>query len=285
MVDAINNNRDAVYTGIGAAAGLAAGGAYGGWLSKPLLKGDAPSDAFVKRYYDNSMKTAAETAKKEVQELYKASTTTASLKTEDIAKKLGLSAVSGQESATDVAQKYKWDDVFADKDDLDTAKGKIDKMAAENATKNAKSGKELTKLKKAFEKLDKNADDNTVKEFVKKHAEILGESNKDISKYQDLSNAIIGDGSTKGILSPLEEAKGKILEHFSVQDGMKKLADDAKESTKSAFEAVKKAAKDTKLWAGAKWAAIGAAALGICSYIGAKMTAPKAPAETPSENA
>ena len=31
------------------------------------------------------------------------------------------------------------------------------------------------KLKKAFEKLDQGADTNTVKEFVKKHAEILGE--------------------------------------------------------------------------------------------------------------
>lgn len=282
MVDAINNNRDAVYTGIGAAAGLAAGGAYGAWLSKPLLKGDAPSDAFVKRYYDNSMKNAAETAKKEVQESYKNIQNTVDLKTEAIAKKLGLAEIPNQ---NEIAKKYKWDDVFADSDDLATAKGKIDKMAAENATKNAKSGKELTKLKKAFEKLDQGADTNTVKEFVKKHAEILGEENKNIDNYPALQKAIIGDSNSKGILSPLEEAKGKILEHFSVQDGMKKLAEGAKESTKSAFEAVKKAAKETKLWAGAKWAAIGAAALGICSYIGAKMTAPKAPAETPSENA
>ena len=37
MVDAVNNNRDAVYTGIGAGAGLLAGGAYGGYFSKPLL--------------------------------------------------------------------------------------------------------------------------------------------------------------------------------------------------------------------------------------------------------
>ena len=56
MVDAVNNNRDAVYTGIGAGAGLLAGGAYGGYFSKPLLKGDAPSDAFVRTYYDNDVK-------------------------------------------------------------------------------------------------------------------------------------------------------------------------------------------------------------------------------------
>lgn len=272
MVDAINNNRDAVYTGIGAAAGLAAGGAYGGWLSKPLLKGDAPSDAFVKRYYDNSMKDAAETAKKEVQELYKNIQSTTNLKTEDIAKKLGLSVVSGQESATDVAQKYKWDDVFADNDSIDTAKGKIDKMAAENATKNAKSGKELTNLKKAFDKLGDNPKEEDIVNFVKKHGEILGENTDGTSTIK--TKEALGN-KVKSVTSDLT-AKA---------DELKGLINDKKLDLSNASDVVKKAAKDTKLWAGAKWAAIGAAVIGVCSYIGAKMTAPKAPAETPSENA
>lgn len=277
MVDAVNNNRDAVYTGIGAGVGAVAGGAYGGWLSKPLLKGDAPSDAFVKRYYDNNAKTAAETAKKEVQELYKNITETKNLKTEDIAQKLGLAVVEGKETETNIAQKYKWDDVFTDADDLDTAKGKIDKMVAENATKGQKSGKELTKLKNAFAKVEDGLDDAKAQEFAKKHTEILGISADDAGKIKaaDLKTKV------KSVTLQLEGAKDLILEHFDVKEGMKKLADNADESTKSAFEAVKKAAKDTKLWAGAKWAAIGAAVIGVCSYIGAKMTAPKA--EAPAE--
>ena len=74
MVDAVNNNnnRNAVYTAAGAGVGLAAGAGYGAWLSKPLLKGDAPSDAFVKRYYDNDAKDtiakAGEDAKKTLTE-------------------------------------------------------------------------------------------------------------------------------------------------------------------------------------------------------------------------
>ena len=286
MVDAVNNNRDAVYTGIGAGVGAVAGGAYGGWLSKPLLKGDAPSDAFVKRFYDNDVKNAAETAGENAKKAFEAfkDSDVAALKAELEAnpEKYGIKIETGADKAAKINE-------YVDNLDKDGLRAKMEKDVVETAKANAptgqKSGKELTNLKKAFDKLGDNPDENAVKDFVKKHAEILGENNKGITKYTDLQKAIIGDDSTKGILSPLEEAKGKILEHFDVKEGMKKLADNADESTKSAFEAVKKAAKDTKLWAGAKWAAIGAAVIGVCSYIGAKMTAPKAPAETPSENA
>ena len=271
MVDAINNNRDAVYTGIGAGVGAVAGAGYGAWLSKPLLKDDAPSDAFVRRFYDNDVKNAAETAKKEVQELYTNITETKNLKTEAIAKKLGLAVVEGKENETDIAQKYKWDDVFTDADDLDTARGKIDKVIAENATKGQKSGKELTKLKNAFEKVKEGLDDTKAQEFAKKHAEILGLSADDAAsvKAEDLPGKVN---------KALEGLTGKA-------DELKDLIKDKKLDLTNASDAIKKAAKDTKLWAGAKWAAIGAAVIGVCSYIGAKMTAPKAPAETPSENA
>ena len=281
MVDAINNNRDAVYTGIGAGVGALAGAGYGAWLSKPLLKGDAPSDAFVRRFYDNDVKNAAETAKKEVQDLYKEIKETKNLKTEDIAKKLGLAVVEGQENTTDIAQKYKWDDVFADTDNIETAKGKIDKVVAENATKGQKSGKELTKLKNAFAKLGDNADQNAVTEFVSKHADILGEDAKtSIKDYTSLKTKV------EEVITPLTNAKSKILDNFDVsKNSMIELGNDADNAAKSAFEAVKKAAKETKLWAGAKWAAIGLAVLGACSYIGSKLTAPKAPAENNQENA
>ena len=282
MVDAINNNRDAVYTGIGAGVGAVAGAGYGAWLSKPLLKGDAPSDAFVRRVYDNDVKNAAETAKKEVQDLYKNITAIKDLKTEDIAKKLGLAVVEGKEAETDITQKYKWDDVFADTDNIETAKGKIDKVVTENATKGQKSGKELTKLKNAFAKLGDNADENAVKEFVKKHGEILGEQTDGTSGIKTLEAL---KAKVETVTKPLTEASKKITDNFDVsKNSMIELGNEADNAAKSAFEAVKKAAKETKLWAGAKWAAIGLAVLGACSYIGSKLTAPKAPAENNQEN-
>ena len=278
MVDAVNNNRDAVYTGIGAGVGAVAGGAYGGWLSKPLLKGDAPSDAFVKRYYDNSAKDAAEAAKKAFKESFGEKEVN-DLKNElkKNPKKYGIEFAS---DATEDTKNAKIDE-YAKGLDENGLFAKMEKAVAENANVDKKSGKELTKLKNAFAKVEDGLDDAKAQEFAKKHTEILGISADDAGeiKAADLKTKV------KSVTLQLEGAKDLILEHFDVKEGMKKLADNADESTKSAFEAVKKAAKDTKLWAGAKWAAIGAAVIGVCSYIGAKMTAPKAPAETPSENA
>lgn len=280
MVDAVNNNRDAVYTGIGAGVGAVAGGAYGGWLSKPLLKGDAPSDAFVKRYYDNSAKDAAEAAKKALIEsdAYKNAG-------EDVAKLTGIVKANPEKFGVKAEEGKTIDDAVnafvGEEPKAADLKSKMEKAVAENANVDKKSGKELTKLKNAFAKVEDGLDDAKAQEFAKKHTEILGISADDAGeiKAADLKTKV------KSVTLQLEGAKDLILEHFDVKEGMKKLADNADESTKSAFEAVKKAAKDTKLWAGAKWAAIGAAVIGVCSYIGAKMTAPKAPAETPSENA
>ncbi len=271
MVDAVNNNRDAVYTGIGAGVGAVAGGAYGGWLSKPLLKGDAPSDAFVKRYYDNSAKDAAEAAKKALIEsdAYKNAGDDID-KLKNIVKadpgKFGVKAEDGK-TIDDAINAFVGENPKAA--DL---KSKMEKAVAENANVDKKSGKELTNLKKAFDKLGDNPDENAVKEFVKKHAEILGEKadgSSTIKTKTELETKVIS--VTKGLTDKADELKGFI--------------NDKKLDLSNASDVVKKAAKDTKLWAGAKWAAIGAAVIGVCSYIGAKMTAPKAPAETPSENA
>ena len=267
MVDAVNNNRDAVYTGIGAGVGAVAGGAYGGWLSKPLLSKDAPSDAFVRRYYDNSAKDAAEAAKKAFIEsdAYKNAG-------EDVAKltaivkanpeKFGVKAEEGK-TIDDAVKAFVGEEPKAA--DL---KSKMEKAVGENAIAGKKSGKELTKLKKAFDKLGDNPDDNAVKDFVKKHAEILGEKadgSSTIKTKTELETKV--KSVTKDLTDKADELKGFI--------------NDKKLDLSNASDVIKKAAKDTKLWAGAKWAAIGAAVIGVCSYIGAKMTAPKA--EAPAE--
>ena len=271
MVDAVNNNRDAVYTGIGAGVGAVAGGAYGGWLSKPLLKGDAPSDAFVKRYYDNSAKDAAEAAKKALIEsdAYKNAG-------EDVAKLTGIVKANPEKFGVKAEEGKTIDDAVnafvGEEPKAADLKSKMEKAVAENANVDKKSGKELTKLKNAFEKLGDNPDENAVKDFVKKHAEILGEK---------------ADGSSTIKTKTELETKVKpvIKDLTDKADELKGFINDKKLDLSNASDVVKKAAKDTKLWAGAKWAAIGAAVIGVCSYIGAKMTAPKAPAETPSENA
>ena len=153
----------------------------------------------------------------------------------------------------------------------------------ENANVDKKSGKELTKLKNAFAKLGDNADENAVKEFVKKHDEILGEQTDGTSGIKTLEAL---KAKVETVTKPLTEASKKITDNFDVsKNTLRELQEGANETQKSALEAVKKAAKETKLWAGAKWAAIGLAVLGACSYIGSKLTAPKAPAENNQENA
>ena len=271
MVDAVNNNRDAVYTGIGAGVGAVAGGAYGGWLSKPLLSKDAPSDAFVKRYYDNSAKDAAEAAKKALVEsdAYKTADDDVD-KLKNIIKstpdKFGVKAEEGK-TIDDAINAFAGENTKGA--DL---KAKMEKAVGENAIAGKKSGKELTNLKKAFDKLGDNPKEEDIVNFVKKHGEILGENTDGTSTIK--TKEALGN-KVKSVTSDLT-AKA---------DELKGLINDKKLDLSNASDVIKKAAKDTKLWAGAKWAAIGAAVIGVCSYIGAKMTAPKAPAETPSENA
>ncbi len=265
MVDAVNNNRDAVYTGIGAGVGAVAGGAYGGWLSKPLLSKDAPSDAFVRRYYDNSAKDAAEAAKKAFKESFgekDVDDLKDELKTNP--KKYGIEFAPG---ADDNAKNAKIDEYAKDLD-KNGLFAKMEKAVGENAIAGKKSGKELTNLKKAFDKLGDNPDANAVKDFVKKHAEILGEN------ADGTSNITTKSALETKVNSVLTELNGKAAE-------LKGFINDKKLDLSNASDVIKKAAKDTKLWAGAKWAAIGAAVIGVCSYIGAKMTAPKA--EAPAE--
>ena len=283
MVDAVNNNRDAVYTGIGAGAGLLAGGAYGGYTA--LLKKDAPSDAFVRTYYDNDVKDqiakAGAEAKKAFATLIGEANDADALKGKITAENAGKFGIEFEDDKFEDAKKA----FFAEETDAAKLKEKMEKAYVDKATSEAsqsKSGKELTKLKNAFEKLGENPDENAVKDFVKKHAEILGEKADGTSTIttKDALKSKVDD-----VIAPLAKAKEKILEHFDTKDGLKKLAEDASDDAKTVYNAVKKAAKETRLWAGAKWAVATGAVLGLASYIGSKMTAPKAPEEAPKENA
>lgn len=292
MVDAVNNNnnRNAVLTTAGAGVGLAAGAGYGAWLSKPLLDGDAPSDAFVRRYYDNDAKTgiakAAEEAKKTLTEspTYKAAgddVVKLSALIKDNAKDFGLKA----ELDADGKVTKSLDDVIKDfvGKDADAAKlkSKMEKAVADTASKAAteatKDSRKLAAIAKEVEALTDKADD--LKAFVTKHAETLGIKADDIeTTVQKGADEI--KRLAKTAAEPYTNKKATLLAQFvegDIKKGMIK-ADDVEAAAKPAWEAVKKAARDTKLWAGAKWAAGAGAVLGLATYIGAKMTAPKAEA-------
>ena len=287
MVDAVNNNNNtAIYTGIGTVAGAATGAGYGGWMSKPLLKGDAPSDAFVRRYYDNDAKDtiakAGEDAKNALTEspTYKAASDDVTKLTNIIkgnAKSFGLEA----EMNSDGTVKKSLDDVvneFVGDADAAKLKEKMEKtvsdVATDEVTKSFKDSKKLAELSKDIIELPNDAKTDDLKAFVSKHAETLGvEADKidDFLKDKDVTNV---KEIAKKAAKPLADK----------EDELKALIKDGKLNLEGAGDAVRKAAKDTKLWAGAKWAAGVGLALGIASYIGAKMAAPKA-AEAHNEEA
>lgn len=288
MVDAVNNNnnRNTVLTTAGAGVGLAAGAGYGAWLSKPLLDGDAPSDAFVRRYYDNDAKSgiakAAEDAKKALTEsaTYKGADDVTKL-TDLIkgnAEKFGLK----EEVDADGKVTKSLDDVVKDfvgsENDAAKLKAKMEKSisdtASKAATETAKDSKKMAAIAKDAKALADDANPDTLKAFVTKHAETLGIKADDIEATSKKTVAEIKT-LAEDAAKPLSKAKDTILEHFDVKDGLKALKGGAADNEKSVFEAVKKAARDTRLWAGAKWAAGAGAVLGLATYIGAKMTAPK----------
>lgn len=291
MVDAVNNNsnRNTVLTTAGAGVGLAAGAGYGAWLSKPLLDGDAPSDAFVRRFYDNDAKSgiakAAEDAKKALTDskAYKDADDVAKLTNlvKDKASDFGLKAEFDADgnvtkSLDDVVKEF-----IGKETDAAKIKAKMEKSvsdtASKAATEAAKDSKKLAAIAKDAKALADDANAETLKAFVTKHAETLGIKADDIETTSKKSVADIKK-LAEDAAKPLAKAKNTILDNFDVKDGLKALKEGATDNEKSIYEAVKKAARDTKLWAGAKWAAGAGAVLGLATYIGAKMTAPKAEA-------
>lgn len=270
MVDAVNNNNSAVYTGIGAGVGVLAGGAYGGHFSKPLLKGDAPSDAFVRRYYDNDAKAqiakAGEDAKKALTEsnTYKAADDITKLSDmiKGNAAKFGIKAEEGK-TIEDAVK-----DFVGGETDVAKLKAKMEKAYVDTAVEakavSFKDGKKMQAAKEAFAKLADNADEDALKAFVKEHAEVLGVVEDQIETTaksgKDAIKTLV-ENNTKSITDKATELKGFINE--------------GKLNLENASEVIKKAAKDTKIWAGAKWAIGLGALLGLGSYIGSKLAAPK----------
>lgn len=271
MVDAVqNNNRNTVYTTAGLGAGALAGGAWG--YTRPLLKDDAPTDAFVKNYVKNDAGAQIDAAKKEIFSDKFKDADVAALKKElkDNAAKYGLAEVKADAEGKGAKTLDEVIEEFAKDADKDALKDKMAKAAGDTKSAEFKSVDGMTKLQKAAKELADDADEAKRLAFVKENADILGVKDADVEAAGKKTVAELkkmAEDATK----PLADAKTKILEQFD-NGKLKELASDADDAAKAAYKAVKDAAANTKLWAGAKWAAIGAAALGTVSYLYAKIT-------------
>ncbi len=279
-VDAVNNKRDTINTGISTGVGVLAGGLYGAKFSKPLLKGDAPSDAFVRRYYDNDAKAqiakAGEIAKKEF--------AGANLSGKDeLVNELKQAPQDYGIKAEDVDNYVK--DLKADALKAKMEQSYVDTAVA-NKAKDFKNPKQMQAAQKAFEKLGENPNEEALKKFVTDHAEILG---KQGVAEADIATFVKGtvDSEGKVVKTGKEAVKELLTKETSAltakADDLKTCIKDGKFNLDGASDAIKdtikKAAKDTKIWAGAKWAVGLGAILGLGSYIGSKMAA-KVPEET-----
>ena len=271
MVDAVNNNnRNTVIAASGLGLGAVAGGAYG--YTKSLLKNDAPTDAFVRSYVKNDAKAKIDEAKNAIYGDAFKDADVAALKKElkDNATKYGLAEVKADADGNGAKTLDEVIEEFAKDTDKDSLKEKMSKAAGDTKSAEFKNADDMLNLKKAAAGLADDADEAARTAFVKNNAELLGVAEADVENIGKKTVAELkqmADDATK----PLADAKANILAQF--KDGkLKPLAENADESAKAAFKAVKDAASNAKLWAGAKWAGIGAATLGAASYLYAKMT-------------
>lgn len=307
MVDAVNNNnnnRTTYYTLGGLGVGAAAGGAYSDFVSKPLLKGDAPSDAFVRTLHDKQAKSAVETAEKTAKDAVAAlgEKNVADLTTEikANASKYGLAEIKGEAAVVaseGVAAKpavaaKSLDNVVADylkkeggealdaaglKAKMETSAVTVAKGAAE---KGIIEGKVISKAIKDSAALADDAADDVLKTFLKNNKEAFGivDDAAVDSKFAKLA----GTQAEKVTALKTEAeslfkgAKEAIAGNWdSEKKGLKALAEGASDSEKSIFNTIKSAANEVRLKAAGKWALGVGAVLGLAAYIGAKMTQPK----------
>lgn len=290
MVDSVQNNgtnNTALYTALGAGVGAVGGGAYGKFMTKPYLKDDAPSDAFIRTAHDTLgdavANEAGETAKKAAETALKDKELDA-LKTElkDNAKTYGLAEV--KDSDGKVTKEL--DKVVEEYIGSETDKAKLANKMADSASATAKkavqdshvSGIKLGDAIDEFGKFTAESKADDIKAAVKKHAEVLGVKADDDAAIA----AKAGEGyeNIKSTLSKkLEATKSKVEGFF---DGGKLKAEaNIAEGDKSAFKAVKEAIGKLTNKAALKWGAIAAGVLALIG-LGAGIATKKAP-EAPQE--
>lgn len=310
MVDAVNNNnnnRTTYYTLGGLGVGAAAGAAYSDFVSKPLLKGDAPSDAFVRTLHDKQAKSAVETAEKTAKDAVAKFTTVDEMKAEikANASKYGLAEIKGEAAvvasegvaAKPVVAAKSLEDVVADYlkkeggEALDAAglKAKMETSAVTVAKGAAESGiiegKVISKAITDSAALADDATDDVLKTFIKNNKEafsLVDDATDAVvdTKFQELIGGVTAQADKVKALKTetgnlFKGAKDAIADNWDSKGGLKALAESASEADKSIFNTIKSAANEVRLKAAGKWALGVGAVLGLAAYIGAKMTQPK----------
>lgn len=292
MVEAVNNNnnRNTAYTLGGVGVGALAGAGYSHFVKKPLLNGEGPSDAFIKQVYENKSKQTladAESAAKQGMEAFKDSDLGA-LKAELNANpsKYGIQEIVA-DTDKNIEAKSVADQIteYTKDADANALRTKMEKSAVDTATAAAQKGiKDAKKIQSAITEAGKLTDetaDDALKTFAKNNKEAFGFAD------DAAAEAHIGTltGTQKDKVKALKDqaealfadAKKAITDNWdSDKKGLKALAEGASEEDKNLMKLLKSAAHHVQGWSAAKWAGIGAAALGIASYIGAKMSQPKA---------
>lgn len=292
MVDSVQNNgtnNTALYTALGAGVGAVGGGAYGKFMTKPYLKDDAPSDAFIRTAHDTLgdavANEAGETAKKAAETALKDKDFDA-LKAElNDVEKAGTYGLAEVKDADGKVTK-KLEDVVSEYIGSETDKTKLANKMADSASATAKkavqdshvSGIKLGDAIDEFGKFTAESKADDIKAAVKKHAEVLGVKADDDAAIA----AKAGEGyeNIKSTLSKkLEATKSKVEGFF---DGGKLKAEaNIAEGDKSAFKAVKEAIGKLTNKAALKWGAIAAGVLALIG-LGAGIATKKAP-EAPQE--
>lgn len=258
-VGAVNNNQQQTYAVPAMAAGLAtgaiAGGTYG-YLLKPWLKDGDITDTFVKEA-DKQITNMYKDGNKQIVDDLKKMQETGSIDGvsevfRDTFKDDGLTTMTAEQRKAFVKNLLQKNDVENLDEFLKNTNAFADADSINSVVKNAEKFKALTKdtSLEDLNKLLKN-------EGLDKILGTVTQENKVeiIEGLQTLMDA--------GIQETKLERRNLILQHVDTsKKSMKELASDADFETKSLYNAIKKAIKNTNLKASAKWGAIGAGVLG-----------------------
>lgn len=258
-VGAVNNNQQQTYAVPAMAAGLAtgaiAGGTYG-YLSKPWLKDGDITDTFVKEA-DKKITNMYKDGNKQIVDDLKKMQETGSI--EGVSevfrytfKDDGLTTMTAEQRKAFV-KKFLQENGVENLDELlKNMNTFTDEVSVNGMTKSAKKFKILS-TDMSLEDLNKLLKD-------KGFDQVFGTATKE-NKTQIIE--FLQTLHDEAIQGTILVRKASILEHVDVKKkSMKDLAANADYETKSIYNAIKKAIRNTNLKAGAKWGAIGAGVLG-----------------------
>lgn len=258
-VGAVNNNQQQTYAVPAMAAGLAtgaiAGGTYG-YLSKPWLKDGDITDTFVKEV-DKQITNMDKDGHKQIYNDLKKMQETGSIDGvsevfKNTFKDKGLEKMTAEQRKAFVKEFLQENGVENLDELLKNMNAFTDEVSVNGMTESAKKFRILS-TDMSLEDLNKLLKD-------KGFDQVFGTATKE-NKTQIIE--FLQTLHDEAIQGTILVRKASILEHVDVKKkSMKDLAANADYETKSIYNAIKKAIRNTNLKAGAKWGAIGAGVLG-----------------------